>query len=86
MQKGEMKSVTMMMTAKNQSCRSQVHVTAFGVLRVKRQKMCLNRRPFASTAVKGGRLGSHPTPNHVIGKRTVNVTLAMGHQADPVHS
>jgi hypothetical protein len=33
----------------------------------------------------GGGLGSHPTPNHVIGKQTVNMTLVKGHQADPVH-
>ncbi len=33
----------------------------------------------------GGGFGSHPTPNHVIGKRTENTTLAKGHQADPAH-
>ncbi len=33
----------------------------------------------------GGGLGSHPTPNHVVGKRTVNMTLAKGHHADPGH-
>jgi hypothetical protein len=32
----------------------------------------------------GGGSGFHPTPNHVIRKRTVNATLAMGHQPDPV--
>jgi hypothetical protein len=85
MQKGEMKSMTTMMTAENRADHKSMW-QHFGVLRVKRQKMGLNRRPFAYTAVKeGGGLDSHPTPNHVIGKRTVNATLAMGHQADPVH-
>ncbi len=27
----------------------------------------------------GGGRGSHPAPNHVIGKRTANMTLAKGH-------
>ncbi len=29
--------------------------------------------------------GSHPTPNHMIGIRTVNTTLAKGYHVDPVH-
>jgi hypothetical protein len=29
--------------------------------------------------LKGGGTGSHPTPNHVIRKGTVNAKLAMGH-------
>jgi hypothetical protein len=46
--------------------------------------MGLNRRSNANTAGEGG-ASSNPTPNHVIGKWMVNVTLAMGHQADPAH-
>jgi hypothetical protein len=30
---------------------------------------------------KGGGPGSHPTPSHIIGKRTVNTTLTKGHHA-----
>jgi hypothetical protein len=30
--------------------------------------------------LQGGGAGSHPLPNHVIGKRMVNTTLAIGHQ------
>jgi hypothetical protein len=73
--------MTMMMTMKmseNQACQSQVHVTEFRCLRVKPQKAGLNRRLKAHA-------GSHPTPNHVIGKRTVNMTLAKGNHADPAH-
>jgi hypothetical protein len=47
-------------------------------------KMALNRLPNA--LLQGGRgAGSHPTPNRVVWKWTVNVTLAMGHQADPAY-
>ncbi len=35
--------------------------------------------------LQGGGAGSHPPPNRVIRKRRVNLTLAMGHQADPAH-
>jgi hypothetical protein len=59
------------MMSENQSCRSQVHVTVFQSLRVKHQKVGLNRRLKVHTAGGGGH-GSH---NHVIGKRTVNTTL-----------
>ncbi len=45
----------------------------FWVLRVKRQKVSLNRWPIAYTV--GGGLSSHPTPSHVIRKWTVNTTL-----------
>ncbi len=45
----------------------------FGVLGVKQQRVGLKRQPNAYTA--GGGLGSHPTPNHVIEKRTVDVTF-----------
>ncbi len=56
----------------------------FGVLRVKHQNVGLTRWPTAYTGGEG-RLGSHPSPNHVIGKRTVNTTLAKGHHADLAH-
>jgi hypothetical protein len=52
------------------------------VLRIKCQKVSLNRCPLP---ILHGGLGSHPTPSHVIRKRTVNTTLAKGHQADPAH-
>jgi hypothetical protein len=71
------------MMSENQLCRSQVHVTEFRCLRVKCQKVGLNRQLKAHTA--GGGPGSHPTPNPMIGKRIVNTTLAKGHHADPVH-
>jgi hypothetical protein len=45
-------------------------------------KMGLNRRSNAHTA---GGAGSHPPPNRVIWKRTVNSILAMGHQAALAH-
>ncbi len=32
---------------------------------------------------EGGDAGSHTLPNHVIRKRTVNMTLAIGHQSQP---
>jgi hypothetical protein len=53
MQMGEMKAMTIMM-GENQSCQSQVHVTVFRGLRVKRKKVGLNRRPIANTAGGGG--------------------------------
>ncbi len=73
MQMGEMMAMTLMMMGENQSCQSQFHVTAFGVLRVKHPKVGLNRQPIAYTGGVG--LGSHPIPNHLIGKQTVNTTL-----------
>jgi hypothetical protein len=76
----------MSMTVKmseNQLCQSQVHVTEFRCLRVRPSKVGLNRRLTTHTAGEGP--GSHPTPNHVIGKRTVNTTLANGHHANPAH-
>jgi hypothetical protein len=44
-----MKSMIVMMS-ENQLCRSQVHVTAFRVLKVKRQKVGLNKQLKAHTA------------------------------------
>ncbi len=41
----------------------------FRVLRVKRQKVSLNRRPIAFTCWGGGGLGSHPTPVTGYGNR-----------------
>jgi hypothetical protein len=52
----------------------------FRVLRVKHKKV--GRQPNVYTV--GGGVGSHPTPNHLIGKRTVNMTLMKGHHADLV--
>jgi hypothetical protein len=73
----------MMMMSENQSSQSQVHVTAFRGLRVKRKKASLNRRPTAHTAA-GARFSSNTS--HMTRKpRTVNATLAMGHQADLAH-
>jgi hypothetical protein len=46
------KAMAMMMMGENQSCWSQVHVTAW-VLRVKHQKVGLKRRPNAYTAGGG---------------------------------
>jgi hypothetical protein len=45
---------------------------------VKLKKRVLNRE--LKPILRGGP-GSHPTPNHVIGKWAVNTTLAKGHQA-----
>jgi hypothetical protein len=76
----------MTMTVKmseNQSCQSQVHVTVFRCLRVKPQKGGLNRQLKAHT--EGGGPGSHPTPDHVIGKWMFNMTLTKGHHADLAH-
>jgi hypothetical protein len=47
------------------------------------QKWVLNRR--LKPILQGGH-GSHPTPNHVIGKRMVNMTLAKGHHAQTRHT
>jgi hypothetical protein len=80
-QKGGMKSMTMMIS-ENQSCQSQVHVKGFWGLRVRRQKVGLNRQLKPHTA---GGVWFSPTPNHMIGKWTVNMTLAKGHHANPVH-
>jgi hypothetical protein len=52
MQKGRMKSMTMMMS-ENQSCQSQVHLMPFWGLMVKRQKVGLNRQLNALTAGGG---------------------------------
>jgi hypothetical protein len=49
MQKGGMKSMMVMMS-ENQLCRSQVYVTAFQGLKVKRQKVGLNKQLKAHTA------------------------------------
>jgi hypothetical protein len=65
--------------SENQACWSQVHLTAFWCLRVKLKKRVLNR--WLKPILQGGRPGSHPTPNQMIGKRTVNTTLTKGHQA-----
>jgi hypothetical protein len=62
----------------NQVCRSQVHVTALRCLRVKPKKRGLNRR---FKPILWGGAGSHTLPNHVIGKQTVNTSLAKGHHA-----
>ncbi len=62
--------------SENRVCRSQVHVTAFRCLRVKFKKQGLKRRP---RPIQRGGGGSHPTPSHVIGNRTVNTTLGKGH-------
>jgi hypothetical protein len=62
-----MMSMTLKMS-ENQLCQSQVHVTAFWCLRMKPQKVGLNRRLKAHIAKGGGGPGSHPTSNHVIGK------------------
>ncbi len=48
-------------------------------------KASLNRWPGASICRGGEGLGSHPNMCHVVEKQGVNTTLALGHQADPVH-
>jgi hypothetical protein len=48
-------------------------------LRVKLKKRRLNRR--LKPRLRGRGAGSHTLPNHMIGKRTVNMTLAKGHHA-----
>ncbi len=58
-------------------------MTVFGVLRVKRQKIGLIGDPMLIVQGDGG--GVSPNISDVIQKGTVDVTLAMGHQADPVH-
>jgi hypothetical protein len=55
----------------------------FGVLRVKRRKVSLNRQPGASTFWEGGGLGFSPNTSHMIWKWRVNTTFAISHQADP---
>jgi hypothetical protein len=52
-----------MMMSENQSSKSQLHVTAFRVLRVKRQKASLNRQPSAYNCGGRGRLGSVADPH-----------------------
>jgi hypothetical protein len=76
LQKGVDLSVKMMMS-ENQSNQSQVHVKAF-----RGTEASLNRRCSAYTC-EGAWFS--PNTSHVIQKRTVNSTLAMGHQADPAH-
>jgi hypothetical protein len=76
-----MLKTVMTMMSENQSSQSQVHVTEFGVLRVKQQKASFNRRSIAYTVGEGCSVLTNT--NHVIWKQTVNATLAMGHQADP---
>jgi hypothetical protein len=73
----------MVKMSEKQSCQSQIDVTVFWGLRVKHQKWVKigNSMPI----LQGGGAGSHPTPNNVIRKRTVNTTLAMCPQADPAH-
>jgi hypothetical protein len=77
------KSMWMWMN-ENQACCSQVHVTAFRCLKVNLKKRVLNRqlRPI----LWGGGPGSHPKPNHVIGKQSVNMTLAKSHHAPTWHT
>jgi hypothetical protein len=65
--------------SENQECQSQVHVTALQCLRVKPKKRGLNRR--LKPILRGGGAGSHTLANHMIGKQTVNTTLAKGHHA-----
>jgi hypothetical protein len=73
--------MTMMLKmSENQSCQSQVHVLTFRCLRVKPKKADLNRLLKGHTAQWG--LGSYPTPNHLIQKRTVNTTLVKVHHAE----
>ncbi len=62
-----------------QSCHLQVHVTALRCLRVKPRKRGLNKR--LKSVLRGWGAGSHTLPNHVIGKRMVNMTLLKGHHA-----
>jgi hypothetical protein len=61
--------------SENAPYQSQVHVTAFVVLRVKRKKVGLNKQLDTSYCRGGGGAGSYPAPNHVIGKRTVKTIL-----------
>ncbi len=53
-------------------------MTALRCLRVKPGKKGLNRR--LRPVLRGG-TSSHTLPNHVIGKRMVNTSLAKGHHA-----
>ncbi len=57
--------------------------TILGYWGLSAKKVRLNRQTNAYTVGVG--LGSHLTTNHVIGNRTVNMTLAKGHQTDPAH-
>ncbi len=61
---------------------SQVHVTAFQGTEGKRQNATLNWQPIAYTC-EGVWFSTNT--RHVIWKRTVNATLAIAPQADPVH-
>ncbi len=54
-------------------------MTVFQCLRIKLKKWGLNRR--LKQILRGEGAGSHTLPNHVIGKWTVNMTLAKGHHA-----
>jgi hypothetical protein len=69
MQKGGMNLMTVMMK-ENQLCRSQVHVTVFRGLRVRHQKVGLNRHSMPILQWGWG-AGTHQTPNQVIWKQTV---------------
>jgi hypothetical protein len=76
--------MTMIMT-KNQSSKSQVHVTAFQGTEVKRPKVGLNRRPIAYTA--GGE-GGLVLIQHLYsrGKETdVQQDTCKGYQANLAH-
>ncbi len=68
----------------NQACQSQVHVTALRYLRVKTRMRGLNR--LLKPGLQGGGIGSHPLPNHVTRKRTVNATVARCHHAQTRHT
>jgi hypothetical protein len=71
--------------SENQACQSLVHVTALRCLRVKPEKKMLNRR-LRPVLWGGGGTGSHTLPNHVIRKRTVDMTIAKGHHAQTQHT
>jgi hypothetical protein len=61
-----------------------VHVTALQCLRVKPRKTGLNMR--LKSVLRGGGAGSHTSPNQVIRKWMVNMTLSKGHYAQTRHT
>ncbi len=64
--------------SEKQSSQSQVHVTCFGVLRVKPQKASLNRTSWCLyVQVGGGGLSSYPTPVTSYGNSNATLVIVI---------
>jgi hypothetical protein len=73
----------MMMMSENQSSQLQVHETAFRGTEVLAPKSLFKQATQCLYLLGEARFSSNTS--HVIRKRTVNATLAMGHQAEQKH-